>query len=229
MKHVLSLMLLMALLISCDNSDKKIDHDAISIQKLKKDSSEIEIADLPILMDSTDYLIHPIGHIREYSSRYSSESDHTYFNVSNHNSHSIRGDFSNIKFQHIDTSELKPLFDKVVKISSIHFLNNRSKNAEIDFIVYKVKDMDSNGDSKLNFLDINALYISKTDGSNLKKLTNPLDQIVDWKVIPELNRLYFKSISDTNKNGDFDKEDAIHYNYVNLDSNILKVETYHPI
>jgi hypothetical protein len=41
--------------------------------------------------------------------------------------------------------------------------------------------------------------------------------------------LYFRTIEDTNKNGEFDKGDVIHYNFVNLLSNDWKSETYKPI
>ena len=54
-------------------------------------------------------------------------------------------------------------------------------------------------------------------------------QIVDWKIVTQLNRLYFKSISDTNKNGEFDKKDKVNYQYVNLEDETLKVMTYNPM
>ncbi len=229
MKNILCLIPFIVLSISCKEHNKKINHkDSIEVE-LKKDSSEIEIADLPINIDSTDYLIHPIGNIKEYTSRYSSKSSYASYNVSNQNSYSIGGEFSNIKFQHKDSSKLKPLFDKIVKIKSVHFLYEIKKNTGLEFLVYKVKDIDTNGDLKLNHLDINTLYISKMDGSSLKKLTKHLDQIIDWKTIPELNRLYLKSITDTNKNGDFDKEDKVNYSYVDLTDSELKLIEYHPI
>lgn len=229
MKTTFSLFILTLLLMACEEGTKKINHDDLSKQELKKDSLEIETADLPIIIDSTDYLIHPIGYIKEYSSRYFSESSQTSYSISNYNSHSIRGEFSNLKFQHKNDSDLKPLFNKVVKISSVNFLHKIKENTGLNYLVYKVRDIDTNGDLKLNYSDVTTLYISNIDGSNLKKLTKDFDQIVDWKTIPELNRLYLKSISDTNKNGDFDKEDRITYAYVDLTNPTLKRIVYNPV
>jgi hypothetical protein len=41
--------------------------------------------------------------------------------------------------------------------------------------------------------------------------------------------LYFRTIEDTNKNGEFDKEDNVHYFYVNLLDKEWKALEYKPI
>jgi hypothetical protein len=41
--------------------------------------------------------------------------------------------------------------------------------------------------------------------------------------------LYFRTIEDTNKNGQFDKKDVVHYNYINLSSSTWQVVGYKPI
>ena len=68
--------------------------------------------------------------------------------------------------------------------------------------------------------------ILKTDGSNFK--TTNFQEVIDWNVIEKTNRLYFRSIEDVNKNGAFDKNDKVHYHYVNLLANEWKVEIYTP-
>ncbi|WP_179344006.1 hypothetical protein [Winogradskyella ursingii] len=231
MNNILKLLFCFALLNSCQNDIKKIDHTNSETKELIKDSTKREVADLPIAIDSIDYLIHPIGYITEYGTRFSSYSrsnDNVSYNVSSHNSHSLRGEFTNIKFQHVNSLKLAPLFKRVVEINSVSFIDNVRKNRNFEYMIYKVRDADTNGDSKIDHNDVNALYISKIDGSNLKKLTKDLAQIVNWKIITKLNRLYVKSISDTNKNGKFDKEDNINYGYVDLKNPQLKVITYDP-
>ena len=42
------------------------------------------------------------------------------------------------------------------------------------------------------------------------------------------NRLYFRCIEDINKNGAFDKNDKVHYHFVNLLADEWKVEVYTP-
>ena len=231
MKHFTLLIAFALTIISCDDKQKAISHDETIKTTVKKDSTKIEIADLPIVIDSTDYLIHPIGYITEYKSRfssYTSKRGYNAYSISNYNNLSIQGEFTNLKFQHIDSEKLTPLTDNIVEITSVRFLDEIKKQTGLQFLVYTIRDEDSNKDSKINNDDLEALYISTIDGKNLKKLTPNLAKIGYWKVIPELNRLYFKSISDTNKNGEFDKKDKVNYQYVNLEDEDLKVITYKP-
>lgn len=233
MKRALITFCLILCIMSCEEKSQTISHDASITTKIKKDSSKMEIADLPILIDSTDYLIHPIGYITEYNksrfSSYSKGSGRTSYSVSHHNNFSISGEFSAIKFQHLNSEKLTTLTDEIMEITSIRFLENVRAKTGLQFLVYTIRDADTNKDSKLNFNDVETLYISTIEGKNLKKLTPELAQIVDWNVIPQLNRLYFKSISDTNKNGEFDKKDKVNYQYVNLEDDALKVISYHPL
>jgi hypothetical protein len=53
--------------------------------------------------------------------------------------------------------------------------------------------------------------------------------LIDWNLIESKNRLYFRTVEDTNKNGQFDKNDVVHYNYVDLSTGEWKVSTYEPI
>jgi hypothetical protein len=235
MKNILSFVLFAILIISCKKDDKKISHDNTVEIELKKDSTKIEIADLPIIIDSTDYLIHPIGHITEYGSRFSKLSSYesgrsyTSYSISHYNKFSLKGEFSNLKFQHKDSDTLNPLTNEIIEITSVTFLEDIRKFSGNTFLVYTIRDEDTNKNMKIDDNDVRTLYISTIDGKNLKRLTPKLDQIVDWKTIPNLNRLYFKSIADTNKNGEFDKMDKVNYQYVNLSDPELKVIKYNPI
>ena len=51
---------------------------------------------------------------------------------------------------------------------------------------------------------------------------------MDWNIIEAQNRLYFRCIEDINKNGAFDKNDKVHYHFVNLLADEWKVEGYNP-
>ena len=89
--------------------------------------------------------------------------------------------------------------------------------------------MDSNKDGKLDSNDNKDLYISAIDWSNFKKLSVEFQEFIDWNVIDSQNRLYFRTIEDINKNGAFDKDDKVHYQYVDLLDKELKVLEYNPI
>lgn len=226
------------LIVSCGNEEKpKViypENGNAETTELKKDSTLIEIADIPIHIDSTQYLIHPIGEYEIYgtrgksyfgSSNYGSGS----FSISNYNRYEITGDLHNLKFQKIDSENLTTLTKQNIRIKSITFLRDIFDNTNKQILVYRILDKDFNRDNKLDDNDINTLYISNIDGTNFTKLTAEFQELIDWKVIEIMSRLYFRSIEDTNKNGVFDKEDKVHYQYVDFNLDKLKVTEYQPI
>lgn len=238
MRYIIILAFTSLFITSCGNEEKpKViypEHGNAETTELKKDSTLIEIADIPIHIDSTQYLIHPIGEYKIYgkrgksyfgSSNYGSGS----FSISNYNRYEITGDLHNLKFQKIDSENLTTLTKQNIRIKSITFLRDIFDNTNKQILIYRILDKDSNRDNKLDDNDINSLYISNIDGTNFTKLTAEFQELIDWKVLEIMNRLYFRSIEDTNKNGEFDKEDKIHYQYVDFNLDKQKVTEYQPI
>lgn len=229
---------LIALLASCRQEIEKpkvIYEEAknASGDNMKKDSSQIKIADLPIHMEGTKYLIHAIGDVRVYegnSSSYgSSKTNSTSYAISNYNRFEVTGYFENLKFQHIDSTALRPLTDKNVQIQTATFLNTVSDKTGKQILVYSLVDSDTNRDGKLDANDIKSLYISHFNGTKFAKLSDDLQELLDWNIVEVQNRLYFRTIEDINKNGAFDKNDKVHYHFVNLLSKDWSREEYEPI
>lgn len=199
----------------------------------KIDSSSIKIADLPILMEGTKYLIHPIGDVRvydDYKSVYgSSKTNQVSYAISNYNRFELTGYFTNLKFQNIDSTEVKTLTNDIILIQSVTFLNTFAEKTKKQILVYNYVDNDTNKDGNVNQNDIKSLALSTIDGSNFTKLSEDFSEIMDWNIIEAQNRLYFRCIEDINKNGAFDKDDKVHYHFVNLLDKDWKVEEYKPI
>ena len=239
MKYLLILGFTVILFNSCGNEEKPIviypENGQSENVELKKDSTLIEISDLPIHIDSTKYLIYPIGEFKMYgagSSKIYFGSTSYYdgsFKISGFNQYEISGNLNNLKFQHIESEDLIPLTDKIIKISSVSFLRDIFNLTKRQYLVYRVWDQDTNRDKKLDNDDIETLYISKIDGTKFAKLTSEYQELIDWSTVKVKNRLYFRSIEDTNKNGEFDESDKIHYQYVNLNNEDWKVMEYQPI
>lgn len=233
MKNILAVLLLMIFLFSCEESQSTLSHKTDTDQ-IKNDSTSNLISDLPIHIDSTAYLIHPIGNFKigksSKASFYGSSSGRSN-NVSNSNyrSYKISGKMSNLKFQHLDSDKLHQLTDATLLINSVTFLHQINENISKQFLVYNIIDHDSNADDELNGKDDNALYISGIDGENFKKLTQKDEELVNWKVIQSKNRLYFRTIKDLNNDGVFDNQDMVKYQYVDLQDASLKVISYKPI
>jgi hypothetical protein len=197
----------------------------------KRDSTQIKVADLPVLMPGTKYLMYPVGDIRIYD-----DSNRSYgssrtggqvsYAISNYDRFEITGYFENLKFQHIDSTAIRPLSSKPLQIQTVTYLGTYPKR---QVIVYTLVDNDTNKDGKIDNNDIRSLYISEMGGSSFKKLSADVQEVVDWNLIEAQGRVYFRTLEDYNKNGAFDKDDRMHYYYVDLASDDWKVTAYEPV
>jgi hypothetical protein len=231
-----SVLALIIILVGCkeETEKPKVIYENTSKERSepKINTSKILVADLPVQMQGTSVLLFPIGEFTVANgtskTKYSS-SERESFVVSNSNEYEITGYLSNFKFQQIGSDSLKVLTDKPLLIERVTYLKSIADKTKKQFLVYVLEDMDSNKDGKLDSNDIKDLYISTIDGSNFKKLSVEFQEFIDWNVIDSQNRLYFRTIEDINKNGAFDKDDKVHYQYVDLLDKELKVVEYNPI
>lgn len=189
-----------------------------------------EVAGLPISMEGTNFLIHPIGVISGNRKGIKSSSDtEQSFTVSNYGEYEITGFLKNLKFQEIGKDSIYSLTDKQVLIETATYLKTFADKSNQQLLVYSLADMDTNKDRKLDSNDIKSLYISTISGQNFTKLSPEFQELIDWKIIEAKNLLYFRTIEDTNKNGEFDAEDNLQYHVVNLMEKVWKVQEYKPI
>ncbi|WP_313804620.1 hypothetical protein [Flavobacterium sp.] len=239
MKKLSRLAILFTLLafVGCKEEEPKpkVSYDpskSAAQNEVKRDSSQIKIADLPVHMEGTKYLLYAIGDVRvsaERSSYGTSKTNSVSYALSNYNRFELTGYFENLKFQHVDSTAIRPLTDKVIQIQTATFLNTIAEKTKKQILVYALVDSDTNKDSKVDSNDIKSLYISNFDGTGFVKLSAELQELIDWNIVDAQNRLYFRTIEDNNKNGAFDKSDNVHYYFVNLLDKNWKTEEYKPI
>jgi len=236
---IIALAFTAAFMVSCkeEKPKPKVIYEgakAAEARPKKVDSTQIKIADLPILMEGTKYLIHPVGDIRIYddsnrsygSSRTNSSVSYA---ISNYNRFEITGYFENLKFQHVDSTALRPLTDLKLQIQTATYLNTIADKTRRQILVYTLVDADTNADGKVDSNDIKSLYISEINGKHFKKLSGDVQELVDWTLIDAQNRIYFRTIEDINKNGAFDKNDVVHYHYADLLAADWTVTDYKPV
>lgn len=195
--------------------------EATEVEDKPVDTTQIKIADLPIYIEGTSHLLHPIGDVRIIEGRSrmpygSASTSRVSYSVSNYNRFELVGSLQNIHFQHLDSSTVKPLTSRKLVIQTATFLNNHFEKSKTPLFVYVVWDRDTNRDGKIDSNDIKSLYLSLGNGNDFTKISPNFQELVDWSVVDKLNRIYFRTIEDTNKNGDFDKDDKVHYYYVSL-------------
>lgn len=236
--HIALAGILVLLLTSCKQESEKprVIYDtfkkAATIAKV--DSTQIKIADLPIQMRGTNYLIHPVGDLSIYEGRTkssygSTSTDRVSFTISNNSEFEITGYLRNLKFQEIGSDSIKALTDTPVLIQTATYLKSVADKTKKQIMVYTMVDTDTNKDGKLDTSDIKSLYLSEISGDKFTKISADFQELIDWNLIESNNRLYFRTVEDTNKNGQFDKKDVVHYSYIELSNKEWKVLTYNPI
>ena len=228
-------MVFVGLFVSCKKEEAekpKVTYETTSKAKpeVVSDANQIEVADLPINMEGTNFLIHPIGVMsgngKGMKSSYDSEQS---FTVSNYGEYQITGYLKNLKFQEIGKDTIYALTDKQILIETATYLKTFADKSKQQLLVYSLADMDTNKDGKLDGNDIKSLYISTISGQKFTKLSADFQELIDWKIIESKNILYFRTIEDTNKNGEFDVKDSLQYQFVNLLDKEWKVISYKPI
>lgn len=224
------------LMVSCKKEapeKPKVTYDTPAKPKVtpKVDTTQIAVADLPIHIPGTTYLIFPVGDLNVNSSARGAEysSNDVRFRMSNYSENEIAGYLRNIKFQQIGTDSISALSDKPLLIQTATFLKTVADKTKQQILVYTLADMDTNKDGKLDASDIKCLYVSDISGARFTKISTDFQELIDWNIIEAQNRLYFRTIEDTNKNGEFDKNDIVHYHFVDLSDKDWKISSYDPI
>lgn len=234
MKKYLSYILIVLLVVAISCTKKEASKPKVIYNKTAKskpvvqtDVTQMDIADLPINMEGTNYLIHPIGKLTG-ENRTSHDADDS-FTISNYGEFQITGYLKNLKFQEIGKDTLVALTDKPVLIETATYLKTLADKTKQQLLLYSLADADTNQDGKLDANDIKALYISTISGQKFTKLSADFQELVDWEILESKNLLYFRTIEDTNKNGEFDAQDILLYYFVNLSDKDWKVREYKPI
>ena len=209
--------------------------EQVTEKQLVVDTTLVLTGELPVHFDSTDYLLFPIGPIRVYS-RGSSKiylgsgsSRDKFFSIGYLSGTKFTGKLDNVMIQHLDSSNFRPLTSQNIKIRSFQFLESIRKRTDLQLVVLEVTDRDTNKDGALTYDDIESLYLSYLNGVNFKKLTVEFQELLDWKILAINKRLYFRTLEDTDKNGEFNKKDKIHHFFVELEDNEFKVVEYDPL
>lgn len=220
------------LLIGCKNEDAekpKVIYKTKAQSTVKEDTTQIEIADLPIQIPGTDILMHPIGSYRVDGKRKAAYGyEKGSFTISNFSELQLTGFLENIKFQNTLNDSISSLTEKPVLIQTATILRNAEKSRQ-HIMVYTLADADTNQDGKLDGSDIQSLYLSTIHGKNFIKISDELQELIDWNLVEPKGRLYFRTIEDTNKNGEFDNKDVVHYQYADLTSDAWTVKSYNPV
>jgi len=169
----------------------------------KEDVKKLTI-NLPVKLDSSAYLIYPIG---ELSTKQSSS-----FKSSYRSEDRYSGYLTNIIFQNIYTDKTHFLTKNIVKITAYEQLYTTQRVSE-KIILYQVIDNFPKDEDALTF---KSLYLGTNDGKLFQKVSKANEHVTDWKYIPETKKVYFKTIEDTDKNNELNNTDTEHIYAVSI-------------
>lgn len=222
MKKFLTFLFLCLLTLSCvDEIRRPISSGAPHENRTEEIKA---VPHLPVHIDSTGYMLHPIGELGDESGGYFSSGSRVSLS-----SDVILGRMTNLKFQDLNSEKIVALTNERVVIYSVQFLRSIFETTGKEFLLYTVLDKDSNGNEKLDSEDVRSLYISRISGENFRKLTPEGQHFLESTTVDEMNRLYFKSQEDSNEDGDFNNDERQHLFYIDLGSGALKVIEYDPL
>ncbi len=225
-------------LASCSEPAPKIDYkkeiDTVAtIANIIEDTTKVLVAELPVKFKKIETLIYPVALVNMQGSDGYGRSSANYYNGSDissgyYSSSNLSGDFINLIFEDTEGNR-KLLTEHKMTISQATFLEGIFDITQKGYLLYTVYDRDTNGDQKFNRKDLLALYISNVDGTGFTKVTKELHNYHDYRTHKESNKLYFRSLEDMDKDGEFSNQDKFHYYTITFNQFGYEIDEYDPL
>jgi hypothetical protein len=157
----------------------------------------------PIILDSASTLLFPVNY-------YQADKLPSSIKVDIWDNH-----YSGLVFYDVKKDSILRLFKEEVYIAHLNRSTYNKMNGTIrqdgsfsrDWILYRVKNMDTNKNGQLDKRDADILFVSDYHGKNLKKITSETESVVSIDIFNQQNYALIKLQLDTNKDGSYDSED----------------------
>lgn len=163
--------------------------------------------DEPMVMDSSTTLFIPL---RYDASLFSSDKLTSY------------GDYySNIIVYDYKTDQSRPLFPNDTYIESLtpgHSYKSSGipQHVSTDWVFYRVKSTDYNGNGKIDVNDPFVLFVSTRTGTNLKQLTHEREHVASLSFFEKFGFILVKIVRDSNGDRNFKTDDSSYYLKIDL-------------
>ncbi len=197
------------LLTSCNQNNLKKSTQGVIINNFEENKTENDqstklIADLPIKLDSTsNYIVFQVKTLTEKENKISYDSRKRY------NDTYLR----NLIFQNIQTEQTNVLTVNKISIISYEQLYN-AKNETENAILYQVIDTFPEDEDAVI---LTSLYLSSNDGKHFKKISTKNHHLGSWEYFPELKKVFFKTIEDSDGNNKLNNLDKHHIYSVSIE------------
>ncbi|MCG7657176.1 hypothetical protein [Wielerella bovis] len=178
--------------------------------------------DLPIDFKGVNSLIHPIvvSAVEQYAEKSYSGSGKTVSSYIDVYDYQLSGKMFNLVFEDKQTGATKALFPHNTQfihraeyvIATIADKENEQKVKQRQFYRHFVYQVQEKLDEKAPFRKERALYLSDETGENLQKLHKNDEFLIETRWLPEMERYYFTTKSDSDQDGKITLADQS-YNY----------------
>lgn len=230
MKKLFFTLTLAVSLIGCNNNVQtpvtafeELPANSITMDSVFEDTTKVINVSTPVLLDSAaQILLHEV-----YLSDLNNSKDS--YNMSKKVVYGEVDELINLIFEQVNNNTSNLLTNQRVRIYSKEIIKSSNKNLYAKYILYRLIDADYNRDGKLNGNDIESIYISRLDGTSFEKITKDNEDFHDGEWIGYINRYYFRTYKDLNKNGYFDKNDKVYNYYIQFSNDGYNVVEYQPL
>ncbi|MEL6559527.1 MAG: hypothetical protein AAFQ94_15155 [Bacteroidota bacterium] len=198
--------LLIVLMIACQ--EKKPQLESIADENLTTEQVDSILNQFkftyesPIIIDSSSQVMIPIS--TKLLDRRKSYSKDGYYSEDYPR-------YWNILFYNRVSGETRLLTENKVRISSI-YVNKDDEYLEEHRVIkgkvlYEIGDTDTNHDGKLSGKDLEYLFSSETDGTNLKRISPINEELQYFQVIPNTKEILIRTLRDINQDSIFNRYD----------------------
>jgi len=168
-------------------------------------------------IDSTSQVLLPITTQKQNNrKRYSSYEDEGYPR------------YWNILFYDSETQKTNLLTESKFRIANFRANIINSGPILENKILYEIGDTDYNNDGRYNYKDPLHLFVSETNGRELLRLSPLNEDLEMYQIIPNTDKIIFRTIRDVDKDLDFDKEDEIIWYQIDLSKKDAAFEIIKP-
>ncbi len=123
------------------------------------------------------------------------------------------GSYWNIIFLNSKTNAYHLLSNRKMLIKSYDFKFGSSTHENIaytsKYIFYEIVTDDYNNDKKLTDQDPEYLFISDKEGNGLRQISPANYNLINWRLLPSVNKVIMIVKKDSDKNGAFDSYDEV--------------------
>lgn len=234
------LTVLLAILLSACNqvappASTQVSQESQPTDQTKSPSINIKM-DLPIYLGDLASIIHPVtvSAVEERASKsYEGEKISSQISVGDY---SFMGKMFNLVFENKETGEHHALFkgnNQYITVVNypVHTLEDKTTTTADDrgnittdkklikkygHFIYQVQEKIVNDDNTLSINNQESLYISDELGKNFKKLHQDGEYFIESRWIPQIERYYFTTKSDSDNDGKITLQDKSHNYYIDF-------------